>query len=132
MMPFDFPSFIIAPNDACQHAATWHRDIFCVPPRRESIELPALNRKTFLPPAVQSLALICADGERAVPRFASGFALIKLRANLLARRGDRPSVSRGRLDLQRDPKQPGESDDNGLHLNAAMVAEAGMQSSPPS
>src|SRR5258706_5611765 len=92
LMPFDFLSLIIAPNDACQHTPAWHGDTFCMAPRREAIELPALNRKSFLPPAVQSLALICADGERTVARFASGFPLFKLRSNLIALRNSRPSV----------------------------------------
>src|SRR5215470_8162340 len=132
MMPFDFLSFIVAPNDADQHAATWHRDIFCVPPRREPIELRAFNRKTFLPPAVQSFALICADAEHAVARFASGFALFKARANLLTRRHSSPPFKKRSVNLENGPKRTSDEDGNGLHLNAAMVAKAGTQSSPPS
>ena len=61
---------------------------------------PGGHGKGFLPPAVQAFAFIGADGERAVPGFAAGFLVLKLRANLLARRGGRPLVSRGRANLE--------------------------------
>jgi hypothetical protein len=80
---------------------------------------------------MQSFAFIGADGERTVPGFTAGFRVLKLRANLVARRDSRPPVSRGSVNLKGGPKGPGESYDDGLHLNGAIVAAAGMQSSPP-
>ena len=44
---------------------------------------------------MQALAFIGANGEHAVPRFASGFGVLKLWANLFARRGGFPPISRG-------------------------------------
>jgi hypothetical protein len=71
---------------------------------------------------MQTFAFISAYDERAVARFAASFNALKLRANLLTRRGGRPSVSRGRVNLKGGTKRPRESDDDGLHLNAAIVA----------
>jgi hypothetical protein len=54
------------------------------------------------------------------------------RANLLARRDGRPPVKRGSVNLKGGPKGPGESYDDGFHLNGVIVARAGTQSSAPS
>ena len=78
-----------------------------------------------------AFAFIGADGESAVARFAAGFRVLKLRANLFARRGGDPPVNRASVNSEGDPKGPGESDDDGLDVNGAMVARAGKQSSPP-
>jgi hypothetical protein len=80
---------------------------------------------------VQAFAFIGADGERTVPGLAASFLVLKRRANFLARRGGRPRVSRGSANLEGSPKGPDESDDDGLHLNGAMVAGAESQASPP-
>jgi hypothetical protein len=66
---------------------------------------------------VQAFAFIGADGESTVPGFATRFLLLKLRADFLTRRGGRPPVSGGTLNLEGDPKRPGEGDNDGLHLN---------------
>jgi len=66
---------------------------------------------------VQAFAFIGADGESTVPGFATSFRLLKLRADLLTRRGGRPLVSGGTLNLEGDLKRPGEGDNDGLHLN---------------
>src|SRR6266567_7563902 len=76
--------------------------------------------------AMQAFAFIGADEEGAASRFATGFRVLKLRANLLARRGGRPRFSRASVNLEGEG--PDESDDDGFHLNGAMVAAAGTQS----
>src|SRR5438093_2711445 len=109
-----FPG-VIAPQHTCQHATAWHCDAFCAVPRRKAVVPPAGYRKGLMPPTVQSFAFIGADDEGAMPRFAAGFRVLELRANLLARRGGRPPVSRGSVNLEGEG--PGESDDDDLHLN---------------
>ena len=92
---------------------------------------PGGHGEGFLPPAVQAFAFIGADGERTVPHFAAGFRVLKLRANLLARRGGRPPVIRGSVNLEGSPNGPSESNDHGLQLHEAMMAGAERQSGPP-
>ena len=71
---------------------------------------------------MQALALIGVYRERAVARFSAGFNALEVRANLLTGRGRRPSISRGGVNLKGGPERPRESDDDGLHLNRAIVA----------
>src|SRR5439155_21545448 len=53
---------------------------------------------------------------------------LKLWPNFLARRGSRPCVSGGSMNLE--DKEPGETGDDGLHLNRAIVKRSGTKSSP--
>src|SRR5205814_8232698 len=99
---------VTAPNYSRQHATPGHGDVFCTAPRRKAVMLARGHGESLLPPAVQAFAFIGADGEGAAPRFAAGFLALKLRANLLARRDGRPTVGRGRMNLEGE--RPGKSD----------------------
>src|SRR5213075_652696 len=114
LAPLDLFPGVIAPKHTCQHAAAWHGNVFCATPRRKAVIPPGTHGEGFLPPAVQAFACIGANCERAVPRFAAGFRLLKPRANLLARRDGRPVVSRRSANLEGEG--PGENDNGCLHM----------------
>src|SRR5439155_15083876 len=114
---------VIAPQHTRQHAAARHGDVFRAVPGGKAVVATGGHGKGLLPPAVQAFAVIGADDERTVAGFAAGFLLLKLRANLLARRGGCPPVRRGSVNLKRGPKEPGESDEESLHLHELLWRE---------
>src|SRR5437773_12422823 len=116
LVALDLLPRVTAPKHTRQHAAPWHGDVLGAAPRGEAVVLPRRYGKGLLPPAVQPFAFVGANDERAVSRFAAIFRLLKLRANLLARRDSCPPISRGSLNLPNRTNEPRESNDDGFHV----------------
>src|SRR5690349_16039374 len=82
---FDGFAGVVPPENARDHAAARGRDVFGAAPGAEPIMLTGLGGETFLPPAIQTGAVVLNDDERAVAGFAAGGDAVELRADFVAR-----------------------------------------------
>src|ERR1044072_6128222 len=84
-----------APENARHHTAARGGDVFGAAPGREAIILTGRNRKSFLPPTIETRAVVIMDNQRAVAGFAAGREAFEARANFIARSLRGPIIDRG-------------------------------------